>query len=68
MAVDLPIPAARYNQPEERVRNRILQNELSRRVETFTDIDTNRVILTSPNGTRYVLTVDDAGAITGVLL
>lgn len=32
------------------------------------EIGQNRVILTSPNGSRYALTVDNAGALSTVLL
>jgi hypothetical protein len=62
----LPLPPKQYSQTDERARNQIIEIALDERLERFQDIETsvNRIILTSPNGTRYELIVDDAGALS----
>lgn len=65
MAARLPTPKDRYNTADEQQRNRLIELELNKRLERFVDIDTrtNRIIIVSPNGTQYALTVDDAGTL-----
>lgn len=60
---ELPIPGPQWSQIWQRRFQQVLEIELVRKVEKQTDIDTNRFILTSPNGTRYAITVDDAGVV-----
>ena len=57
----LPIPPSSYDAYYERERNRILEAHNHTRSET-------RLILYSPDGTAWSLTVDNAGALVAVAL
>lgn len=66
MAVKLPLPPARYEQGQMRETLRQVEQALSKAHSREGDIevgDQRAVILTSPNGTRYRLSVSDAGAL-----
>lgn len=62
----LPIP----NDQFAREVHRILEQEDLRNYKTNKDLEIgmNRVILTSPNGTRYAITVSNAGVISSVVV
>jgi len=68
--VNLPRPYARYDEAAERRRNEVLETELNDRVARFDDIETtvNRIILTSPDGKRWVLEVGNTGAVSSTEL
>ncbi len=61
----IPIPTDKYDAAAEQRRNQVMETELSNRLERFKDIyaATNRYILTSPDGTEFILSVDDDGNI-----
>lgn len=64
----LPDPPNRYIQSTESVRNRLLaqaDNENHKRGRDI-EVGQGRVILTSPNGTRYALVVSNAGVLSTV--
>lgn len=62
----LPDPPDRYSPDLARETNRALESEDSRNLKRGRDIEMQdgRVILKSPNGTRYAITVDNAGALS----
>lgn len=79
--VRIPNPTPKYDATNQRRMNEIIENELSARVTRFEDIEVarvndplervvlgNRIIVTSPDGTRYALTVDNAGVLGTVPL
>jgi len=59
----LPIPKGRYDPRDEAQRNRLLEfaDRLNHKQNQDVEIGEGRVILTSPNGTRYSVEVDNAG-------
>lgn len=67
----LPDPPGKYDPSIERQRNRMLEQETRRLVRVGADVtlkggaeievSDGRVILTSPDGSRFELTVDNAG-------
>jgi len=61
--VRLPQPSIRYDASRESDRNRVLELADRRNLKRGQDLELARarLILRSPNGTRYRLTVDDAG-------
>ena len=63
--VRLPDPGPEYDLQGERRRNEVIERELEDRRMKVEDFEANpaRIILTSPSGLRYVLTVDDAGVL-----
>ena len=78
MPTPLPRPAEKYSAVLEQRRNQLIDEELENRWQRFADIEVStitgavapaavvagsRIILTSPDGTRYELTVSDLGAI-----
>jgi len=67
----LPDPGARYVQTEEARRNREIELADTRNLKRQQDIDLvsgMRLIMTSPNGTRYTITVSNAGAVSGTAI
>lgn len=64
----LPTAPPNYSAGEEAQNRASIQRELDRKIERGVDIEMGeaRVILTSPNGTRYALSVSDAGALSAV--
>ena len=62
----LPDPGARYVQTEEARRNREIELADTRNLKRQQDIELvsgMRLIMTSPNGTRYTITESNAGAV-----
>ena len=67
MTIRLPTPDQEYTPETERRRNDLIERELDKKWGRQQDIQTDadsRIILTSPDGTRYELTVADGGAIS----
>ena len=64
----LPMPPGQYNPQIEIERNRILEREAARAYRRQEDVEIvapARLILHSPNGTRFPVEVDNSGAING---
>lgn len=66
----LPLPAQVYNRQGEIERNRTLEqaDRWNHKRGQDVEIGETRLILTSPNGTRYSITVDNAGVISATAL
>jgi hypothetical protein len=62
----LPRPQGGYNPSSEADRNRQLEQADKQNHKRNRDIEvgTAKLVLTAPNGTRYAVGVDNAGAIT----
>lgn len=62
----LPVPPGFYDPGYFREVNRQLDNLDNETIKRDTDIEVrnNRLILVSPNGTRYKLVVSDAGVVS----
>lgn len=66
----LPVPSPKYS-PEAESQNRAeIKRQLDRKLERGRDIEMGeaRVILTSPDGSRFALTVSDLGALSATAL
>ncbi len=62
----LPDPGPRYNQSEEARRNREIELADGKNLKRQQDIELvsgMRLIMSSPNGTRYSITVSNAAAL-----
>lgn len=66
----LPTPPSRYDPTVETRRNNILELELARALRRDTDAELGggRLVLTAPNGTRWALSVSNAGVLSAVAL
>ena len=61
----LPRPPANYSVPAEAQRNLVIEqaDNLNHKKNRDVEIGDGRLILNSPNGTRYQITVSDAGVV-----
>lgn len=69
--MNLPAPPERYSQASERQRNVILSQADGQNLKRNTDIDFAsgaKLILHSPNGSRWNITVNNAGVIAAVAI
>ncbi|NKX40951.1 hypothetical protein HGG71_05640 [Rhodobacteraceae bacterium R_SAG2] len=66
----LPRPPGTYNPRIEAERNRTLQTEMQkvRRTDRDVEIGSERLVLKSPDGTRWSVTVDNAGTLSATAL
>lgn len=67
----LPDPGERYVQSEESRRNREIELADRQNLKRQQDIELvsgMRLIMTSPNGTRYTITVSNLGAVSGTAI
>lgn len=66
----LPMPPGTYRREVEIERNRQIELADLENLKANRDVDPGlgRIILTSPNGTRYALTVSDAGVLSAVAI
>ena len=66
MALKLPHPLDIYNPVAEAQRAFLLEREdrFNRKTNTDIEVGSSRLILTSPNGTRYAVSVSNAGALS----
>jgi hypothetical protein len=66
----VPTPPQTYTPVAEAQRNFLLENadRLNRKTNADVEISSSRLILTSPNGTRYSVTVSNAGALSATAL
>lgn len=62
MNLELPAAPGGYDRADQAALRLLLQNFARRVLGMGDDIDTGRIIRTSPDGTRWELGVDDAGA------
>ena len=65
MSLVLPRPGDRYERSTEDQRNRLIERADAQSLKRGQDIEVGdaRLILRAPNGTRYALTVDNAGVL-----
>jgi hypothetical protein len=65
MIINIPRPGLRYIQSEEQRQNQVIESGFLQTWARGYDIEvpTSRIIMTSPDGTRYELTVTDAGVL-----
>jgi hypothetical protein len=68
--MQLPIPAERWTKDHEVRRNQTLTQAdgQNRKKGADVELSTDRLILHSPNGTRYQITVSNAGTISAVAI
>ena len=66
----LPVAPASYSSSEEAQNRASIQRELKRKLERGVDIemDDARIILKSPDGTRYALAVNNLGMLSAVAI
>lgn len=66
----LAMPPAVYSPTHEIERNRQIEREdsLNRKKGRDVDVGSDRLILKSPNGTRWVISVNNSGAISATAL
>lgn len=66
----LPLPQGQYSRAVEVERNRLLERAdmFNHKREQDVEIGAARLILTSPNGTRYSVTVDNAGTLSATAI
>lgn len=66
----LPLSPIAYSRASEIERNRLIEQEDRRNHKRGQDVEIGvaRLILTSPNGTRYSITVDNAGVIAATAI
>lgn len=69
--MNLPAPLPRYSEPQQAQRNMVIEEADRKNVKKNTDIEMGggaKLILHSPNGTRWNITVSNAGALTATAL
>ena len=66
----VPTPPQVYTPVMEAQRNFLLENadRLNRKTNADVEISSSKLILTSPNGTRYSVVVSNAGALSATAL
>lgn len=67
----LPVPSNRYDPSAEAQRNTVLEQADAQNLKRLADIemvDPQRLILRSPNGTRYKITVSNTGVLSATAL
>ena len=66
----LPRPPSSYSVPYESQRNLLIELDAQSNLKSNRDIEVGdgRLILTSPNGTRYALSVTNSGTISTVVV
>ncbi len=77
----IPLPGAEYDRENERRRIEVIQNAFADTISLFDDINVarvndplervmlgNRVVMTSPDGSRFALIVDNAGALATIAI
>lgn len=66
----LPVPSSNYSLEAESQNRAQIKRELDRKLERGRDIEMGeaRVVLTSPDGSRFALTVSDLGVLSATAL
>lgn len=70
MSLSLPKPAPAYDPRDQAQLRRTLEREDRNNRKTSADVEVgaNRLVLKSPNGARWSITVSNAGAVSAVAL
>src|SRR5262249_18783070 len=70
MSLSLPVPPAAYDAGDEAQLRRPLEraDRNNRKIGTDVEVGTNRLVLKSPNGARWSITVSNTGVISAVAL
>ena len=70
MSLSLPRPLSAYDQGDEAQLRHALEREdrNNRKIGTDVDVGANRLVLKSPNGARWSITVSNTGVLTAVAL
>jgi hypothetical protein len=70
MSLSLPRPPSAYDAGDEAQLRRALEREdqKNRKIGTDVEVGANRLVLKSPNGARWSITVSNTGAISAVAL
>ena len=70
MSLNVPHPPQVYTPVMEAQRNFLLENadRLNRKTNADVEISSSKLILTSPNGTRYSVVVSNGGALSATAL
>ena len=70
MSLTLPKPAAEYDARDQAQLRRALEQEdrSNRKLHSDVEVGSERLILKSPNGTRWSVVVSDTGTIAAVAL
>lgn len=68
--MNLPAPAPQYDQANEAAMRRALEQEDRRNRKAGADVEigSERLVLKSPNGTRWSVTVSNAGVVSATSL
>lgn len=69
--MNLPSPPQKYSTPAENQRNIVLSQADAQNLKRNTDIDMasgSKLVLRSPNGSRFNITVSNAGVLAAVAL
>lgn len=68
--MNLPAPAPDYSQANEAAMRRTLEQEdrRNRKVGADVEIGHERLVLTSPDGTRWTVAVSDAGVLSATAI
>lgn len=66
MSLQLPTPPKAYNQKYETERDRSLQiaDRRNRKIGEDVDIGDEKLVIKSPNGSRWVIEVSDTGVVS----
>ena len=70
MSLTLPKPRSAYDAGDEAQLRRAIEraDKANRKIGTDVEVGANRLVLKSPNGARWSITVSNTGAITAVAL
>ena len=70
MSLNVPHPPQTYTPVMEAQRNFLLENadRLNRKTNADVEISSSKLILTSPNGTRYSVVVSNLGVLSATAL
>lgn len=70
MSLNVPHPPQVYTPVMEAQRNFLLENadRLNRKINADVEISSSKLILTSPNGTRYSVVVSNLGILSATAL
>jgi len=70
MSLSLPRPSSEYDASDQAQLRRALEREdrNNRKIGTDVEVGANRLVLKSPNGARWSITVSNTGVISAVAL
>lgn len=67
----LPIPGPRYDETRENLRNNMLEQSDKQNIKRYENIeirDPQLLVLVSPNGSRWKITVSNTGALSATAI